>query len=101
MRVLAETPGPPADESADMPDSRHLLATATGLERSASPKIYTFSACARFHSSTGSGFLFFLPRGNSENRKMTLHDKFGRQITDLRISVTDRCNFRCIYCRSA
>ena len=32
---------------------------------------------------------------------MTLHDKFGRQITDLRISVTDRCNFRCVYCRSA
>ncbi len=30
-----------------------------------------------------------------------LHDKFGRQITDLRISVTDRCNFRCVYCRSA
>lgn len=32
---------------------------------------------------------------------MTLTDKFGRQITDLRISVTDRCNFRCVYCRSA
>src|ERR1700686_5728210 len=32
---------------------------------------------------------------------MALHDKFGRQITDLRISVTDRCNFRCVYCRSA
>jgi cyclic pyranopterin phosphate synthase len=32
---------------------------------------------------------------------MTLHDKFGRCITDLRISVTDRCNFRCVYCRSA
>lgn len=32
---------------------------------------------------------------------LTLQDKFGRQITDLRISVTDRCNFRCIYCRSA
>jgi cyclic pyranopterin phosphate synthase len=31
----------------------------------------------------------------------TLHDKFGRQITDLRISITDRCNFRCVYCRSA
>jgi cyclic pyranopterin phosphate synthase len=30
-----------------------------------------------------------------------LFDKFGRQITDLRISVTDRCNFRCVYCRSA
>ena len=25
-------------------------------------------------------------------------DKFGRPIRDLRISVTDRCNFRCTYC---
>lgn len=32
---------------------------------------------------------------------MTLRDKFGREITDLRVSVTDRCNFRCVYCRSA
>jgi cyclic pyranopterin phosphate synthase len=32
---------------------------------------------------------------------MNLFDKHGRQITDLRISVTDRCNFRCVYCRSA
>ena len=32
---------------------------------------------------------------------MSLFDKFGRPITDLRISVTDRCNFRCVYCRSA
>jgi cyclic pyranopterin phosphate synthase len=30
-----------------------------------------------------------------------LTDKFGRPITDLRISVTDKCNFRCVYCRSA
>jgi cyclic pyranopterin phosphate synthase len=32
---------------------------------------------------------------------MSLFDNFGRQITDLRISITDRCNFRCVYCRSA
>jgi cyclic pyranopterin phosphate synthase len=32
---------------------------------------------------------------------MSLYDKFGRQITDVRISVTDKCNFRCVYCRSA
>jgi GTP 3',8-cyclase len=32
---------------------------------------------------------------------MTLQDQFGRAITDLRVSVTDRCNFRCFYCRSA
>ena len=30
-----------------------------------------------------------------------LKDRLGRHITDLRVSVTDRCNFRCIYCRSA
>ena len=28
----------------------------------------------------------------------TLHDQFGRRIEYLRISVTDRCNFRCVYC---
>ncbi len=27
-----------------------------------------------------------------------LIDGFGRQVHDLRISVTDRCNFRCTYC---
>ena len=29
-----------------------------------------------------------------------LRDKFGRAITDLRVSVTDRCNYRCVYCRT-
>ena len=29
---------------------------------------------------------------------MTLTDRFGRSITYLRISVTDRCNLRCVYC---
>src|SRR5213079_2150536 len=27
-----------------------------------------------------------------------LVDAFGRPLRDLRISVTDRCNFRCTYC---
>lgn len=27
-----------------------------------------------------------------------LHDGLGRPLHDLRISVTDRCNFRCVYC---
>src|SRR3954469_13668236 len=27
-----------------------------------------------------------------------LIDKYGRQLTYLRLSVTDRCNFRCYYC---
>ena len=31
---------------------------------------------------------------------MVLYDKFGRAITDLRISITDRCNYKCVYCRT-
>ena len=31
---------------------------------------------------------------------MPLLDKFGRAITDLRISITDRCNYKCVYCRT-
>ena len=27
-----------------------------------------------------------------------LVDSFGRRVNYLRISLTDRCNFRCIYC---
>ena len=30
-----------------------------------------------------------------------LQDSYGRRINDLRISITDRCNFRCFYCKSA
>jgi cyclic pyranopterin phosphate synthase len=30
----------------------------------------------------------------------SLIDKFGRPITDLRISITDRCNYKCVYCRT-
>jgi len=29
-----------------------------------------------------------------------LTDKFGRAITDLRISITDRCNYKCVYSRT-
>ncbi|HEX9085194.1 MAG TPA: GTP 3',8-cyclase MoaA [Gemmatimonadaceae bacterium] len=32
---------------------------------------------------------------------ITLRDGFGRSIEYLRISVTDRCNFRCLYCMPA
>ena len=37
------------------------------------------------------------PGGERQGR---LRDKFGRAITDLRVSVTDRCNYRCVYCRT-
>lgn len=36
-----------------------------------------------------------LPSPEADTR---LIDSFGRQLTYLRVSVTDRCNFRCTYC---
>jgi cyclic pyranopterin phosphate synthase len=29
-----------------------------------------------------------------------LRDSYGRAITDLRVSITGRCNYRCVYCRT-
>ena len=30
-----------------------------------------------------------------------LVDSYGRRVTNLRISLTDRCNFQCVYCTPA
>ncbi len=35
---------------------------------------------------------------SSSTTEQTLRDRFSRPIHDLRISVIDRCNFRCTYC---
>ena len=41
-----------------------------------------------------------MPRGPKRKAKVTnlLKDSYGRVIRDLRVSLTDRCNFRCFYC---
>src|ERR1700746_2964326 len=45
--------------------------------------------------------VFFLKFSSFWPKPMVaLHDKFGRAITDLRISITDRCNYKCVYCRT-
>src|SRR5437763_14253590 len=36
----------------------------------------------------------------SRPREESLVDPFGRAITYLRVSVTDRCDFRCVHCMS-
>ncbi|HEX6512822.1 MAG TPA: radical SAM protein, partial [Chloroflexota bacterium] len=46
---------------------------------------------ARVRASPGPG------AGAPEGRGMIL-DRLSRPMHDLRISVTDRCNFRCVYC---
>jgi len=40
------------------------------------------------------------PMGEAPQAPGRLRDKFGRAITDLRVSVTDRCNYKCVYCRT-
>jgi GTP 3',8-cyclase len=79
LRVRLETAGPPAWKGADDENVRFFVC-----------------ACIQAY-----GFRLFVYAAIVGREIMTLHDKFGRQITDLRISVTDRCNFRCVYCRSA
>jgi len=39
-----------------------------------------------------------LPASVSQNAEMI--DPFGRMVSYLRVSVTDRCDFRCVYCMS-
>ena len=40
------------------------------------------------------------PEVRSLSATSRLTDKHGRAITDLRVSVTDRCNYKCVYCRT-
>ena len=35
---------------------------------------------------------------NTVSQRMAFQDQYGRQKRKLRISVTDRCNFKCVYC---
>lgn len=41
-----------------------------------------------------------ISEGAADGLLERLRDSHGRYITDLRLSVTDRCNFRCVYCRT-
>jgi GTP 3',8-cyclase len=66
-----------------------LLARSYGekpLERILSPGAALFASFSRISN----------PRIDA----MPLTDKYGRTITDLRISITDRCNYKCVYCRT-
>ena len=37
---------------------------------------------------------------NPTKLSQSLRDSHGRQIHDLRVSITDRCNYKCVYCRT-
>jgi cyclic pyranopterin phosphate synthase len=37
---------------------------------------------------------------SAETIRPELRDKYGRPIVDLRLAITDRCNYKCVYCRT-
>jgi cyclic pyranopterin phosphate synthase len=37
---------------------------------------------------------------SAETIRPELRDKYGRPILDLRLAITDRCNYKCVYCRT-
>ena len=41
-----------------------------------------------------------LTAASEASRMPGLTDSFGRLIHDLRVSITDRCNYKCVYCRT-
>jgi sulfatase maturation enzyme AslB (radical SAM superfamily) len=58
-----------------------------------SPRADVIAALTGGKSPTDSGYQMSVPE--------PLMDGHGRHITDLRVPVTDRCNFRCQYCMPA
>jgi GTP 3',8-cyclase len=84
-RVQVETPAPPGFARSHWKGNAHRYNTVriSPFSRSLKP----FATCL----------------ANDEGQTthdVVLTDKFGRRITDLRISVTDRCNYKCVYCRT-
>ncbi|NJD24358.1 MAG: GTP 3',8-cyclase MoaA [Betaproteobacteria bacterium] len=47
---------------------------------------------------TPDGAAGFVPKVTTAHAEGTLVDKYGRRITYVRLSITDRCDFRCTYC---
>jgi cyclic pyranopterin phosphate synthase len=67
------------------------------------PGVAVFASCAPFPASdTGREMAATTtqPEVRPLSARPRLTDKHGRAITDLRVSVTDRCNYKCVYCRT-
>lgn len=69
-----------------MPAARELRAAATGLWQTAFGELVDLVQIRR------SGTVA------AATAPLTLADRLGRQVRYLRVSLTDRCNYRCTYC---
>ena len=58
----------------------------------------TLLTCMETHSHYQ--FMPMIETQNPDGAQDVLIDKFGRRVDYIRLSVTDRCDFRCVYCMS-
>ena len=90
-----------AVETRQSPTQWHAEAVSSGLEQiartCASAAYRTARSRRRFCPLRRAGE-FCCARVWSIIKPMPLRDAYNRSIRDLRISLTDRCNFRCFYC---
>jgi len=66
------------------------------LRRSVIPCYHSLQSSAQIFGVTG--LMTFITDPSAQLRPMV--DPFGRMVSYLRVSVTDRCDFRCVYCMS-
>ncbi|HXU34005.1 MAG TPA: radical SAM protein, partial [Thermoanaerobaculia bacterium] len=59
--------------------------------------LYQIGATTSGTSPSSAGLPAFVRPGDAD-APSRLIDAFGRRLTYLRVSVTDRCNLRCVYC---
>ena len=83
--------------AAAMADSDQRPCYAAGSSNSASPSIGVPVVLRRHQDRAGGTAQPFLGSAPMPSDGQ-LTDRYGRAHTDLRISVTDRCNLRCVYC---
>src|ERR1700730_9320133 len=111
----ANTTGPPVNTAARTPESASKSSSAP-VSSAISAGLNAFNTLGRLRVTTPTGpsrstnrFWYSTMRiigevhGETPVRgaPRTLRDSYGRVADDLRISVTDRCNFRCVYCMPA
>src|SRR5581483_5011831 len=103
----AKTFGPPVSTAARTVSSDSSVRSASFTSRISSG-LRAFRTRGRFSVMVATGVSTFTRMCSYPTAPMIgqmangrLLDSFGRVADDLRISVTDRCNFRCIYCMPA
>ncbi len=95
---MGSSPGSQADRQSVSTDRITSRATAAEVKRAWAPRLA--AAAALKCAAPGSYICARSGRHATLTEQPRLIDPFARAITYLRVSVTDRCDFRCVYCMS-